>query len=649
MTDLERLATTPAENYRSVQFSSYDRRSVSPDKPYWFGNADGFGLEPVPGFEKVLREPGSDGIGEYLMCDVKGPGAIVRLWTAQISGTVKMFLDGKQVYNGAADRFFWNFPAEAGDMEGIRMQGTFRQYDALYFPVPFAKSCRIEWTGDLKAIHFYHVGMRLYDKNAKVKTYRADDPKTYRSDIEHVAKILADPESTVPTGEKYDVIRTVSKGDRQEIIRIEGNRVIEQLKIKLNAPMPEKALRQTVLRIFFDGASVPQVESPVGDFFGAAPGVNPYVSLPFSIAPDGTMTCRFAMPFKESASVQIINMSDQNIELTASASARSYTWDENRSMYFRARWRINHGLKASNREAVDIPYLLAMGEGRLAGAACFLMNPSNVPTASGNWWGEGDEKIFVDNDRFPSFFGTGSEDYYNYSWSAPDIFCYPYCGQPRDDGPATRGFVSNFRWHVLDDIPFADKLAFYMELLPHGIVPGFAYARIVYLYGREGTIDDHCTITADDLRPQTIPEWNPVTFRSSLNYRFVSAETAFKGNADTGFEYDPLWAEGKIFVWKPKQPGEKINFEVQTSAGKKDMQISAGHMPGGGKIRVYVNNIPVKLNKKDTLDLHDDHRMLNRAYTTGEIDFVQGKNVITIENLSDTEVKTGIDLLWIKD
>jgi hypothetical protein len=27
------------------------------------------------------------------------------------------------------------------------------------------------------------------------------------------------------------------------------------------------------------------------------------------------------------------------------------------------------------------------------------------------WWGEGDEKFFVDGEQFPSTFGTGSEDY----------------------------------------------------------------------------------------------------------------------------------------------------------------------------------------------------------------------------------------------
>jgi len=78
MIELERLASQSPNNYRTLQFTSYDRRSVNPDKPLWFANSDGFGGEPIPGFEKVLKQPGEDGIGEYLICVVTGPGAIVK-------------------------------------------------------------------------------------------------------------------------------------------------------------------------------------------------------------------------------------------------------------------------------------------------------------------------------------------------------------------------------------------------------------------------------------------------------------------------------------------------------------------------------------------------------------------------------------------
>ena len=60
MTSYDEMTRYPALPYRSMQQSSYDRRSVSPDRPGWFANDDGEGfirLEEHNGRkEKVLFE-----------------------------------------------------------------------------------------------------------------------------------------------------------------------------------------------------------------------------------------------------------------------------------------------------------------------------------------------------------------------------------------------------------------------------------------------------------------------------------------------------------------------------------------------------------------------------------------------------------------
>ena len=81
MTDLAGLARLPDPQFSTVQFSSYDRRSVSPDSAGWFSNSDGFGREPIPGFLQVLRAPAGENPGEYLLAEVTGPGAVVRTWS----------------------------------------------------------------------------------------------------------------------------------------------------------------------------------------------------------------------------------------------------------------------------------------------------------------------------------------------------------------------------------------------------------------------------------------------------------------------------------------------------------------------------------------------------------------------------------------
>ena len=143
MTDLAGLAAFPSPAYETIQFSSYDRRSNLPGGPDWFANSDGFGGEPIPGFEAVLREPGTDSIGQYLMADVEGPGALVRLWTAAIDGSVELWLDGgdEPLFDGAADDFFRRpldaFP-QAAALNRETLERTVYQRDAAYTPIPFA-------------------------------------------------------------------------------------------------------------------------------------------------------------------------------------------------------------------------------------------------------------------------------------------------------------------------------------------------------------------------------------------------------------------------------------------------------------------------------------------------------------------------------
>ena len=320
MVRLKKLAEYPSPYYNTVQFSSYDRRSTFPDAPDWFENSDGFGGEPVPGFEKVLKEPDSKGIGEYLVCDVEGPGAIVRLWTAAINGTIRLYLDGnkKPVYNGSAFDFFTKTYSAIVPENTVDLNGTFTQNMAAYYPVPFAKHCKIIWEGDIKSLHFYHVNIRLYEKGTKVATFQPADIATYSEQIENAKNILSDPDRNIASGntETEMFAANIKSGTEQEILAVSGSKGICRLEMKMLDADLENALRQTVLRISFDGASDPQVQSPVGDFFGTAPGVNPYRSLPFTVTEDGRLICRFFMPFKESASIKIENLGDKNVALT---------------------------------------------------------------------------------------------------------------------------------------------------------------------------------------------------------------------------------------------------------------------------------------------------------------------------------------------
>lgn len=663
MIDLAALTRFPEPAYKTVQFSSYDRRSNLPEGPGWFANSDGFGDEPIPAFEAVLRAPGPDSVGQYLMADVDGPGALVRLWTAAIDGTVQLWLDGQDepLYSGSADDFFRKpldaFPQVAG-LDRVRLRRALYQRDAAYAPMPFARHFRLVWTGNLSHIHFYHVGIRRYAPGTSVATFTPADLATYRETIDRVTAALANPDADLPESVGADaraIAVTLRPGEAKDALLLDGPAALDRLELKVEAPDVGRALRQTLLRISFDGYPKAQVESPMGDFFGAAPGINPYQSLPFTVRPDGTMITRFVMPFERSALVRLENLGDQPVTVTGAARAVPYAWDAERSMHFRARWRVDHDLVADPAAVQDLPFLLAHGQGVYVGTTSILLNPNPIPTPYGDWWGEGDEKVFVDDDaRRPSLFGTGSEDYYNFSWSVPDIFAFAYCGQPRDDGPGNRGFVSVYRWHILDRLPFRQSVGFYMELYSHERTPGLSYARVGYHYGRPGLTDDHVAIKPVDVRELRLPPWVPAARMGARNSVFHQTETILAGRR-LPFETGNLYAGGRLPVWRPARSGDVLRLRVPVAAGGRYLVHFVARSDGrGGRLRVSLDGKPSELESGDsTVDLRLSDRTVLRDYALRPQSLAAGRHTLDFVFAGAPPgvgpPAIGIDFVWVQE
>ena len=88
MTNLAAMAEFPNPPYVTKQFSSYDRASTTPADPKtWFANND---------CGNYLRIEDRDGRKEHVMADMQGPGAIVRIWSPNPGGTLRIYLDGKE-------------------------------------------------------------------------------------------------------------------------------------------------------------------------------------------------------------------------------------------------------------------------------------------------------------------------------------------------------------------------------------------------------------------------------------------------------------------------------------------------------------------------------------------------------------------------
>ena len=656
MRDLGRLARWPDPAYRTVQFSSYDRRSTTSEAPGWFSNADGFGGEPIPGFLKVLREPRDGNAGLYLLAEASGPGAIVRGWSAGMDGVLRVYLDptergeGTLIWEGPAQGFLVKRAAHYLKLANVDLEAgdAFSQEDADYLPIPFSKGLKVTWEGRLNELHFYHLQVRLYAAGTSVRGFDPKaDLKTYEAQARTAVSGLTKP-AVDAAGEATRLEGTMEPGRGWSWSpQAKGPGAVRELKLRLQAESLDVALRGCLLRIFFDGSQRPQVEAPVGDFFASGPGVNPYASLPFTVDPDGSMTCRFVMPYQQSVRLEMVNFTATPVRLEGLIRLGSWAWDE-RSLYFRAKWRADHDLLAGG-SPIDLPYAVVIGKGVFAGCAAMIMNPTGVPTAGGNWWGEGDEKFLVDGELRPSTFGTGSEDYFNYSWSRPDLFSHPYGGQPLDSGPDTAGYVSNHRFQIMDAIPFEKSLAALMELWAHNRTPGLSYARIAYHYARPGAVDDHRGLMPSDLKIPLLPKREPRALGGASGARFSLFDQLHPEATAGRVEITPfaLATHLQVTLWQAGQ-GDKLKCVLPIEKdGRAFIHIVAVHRPDGATVRMLLDGKPLPPEGGgETVRLRSAHapRVLN--VHCKPVALKAGAHELVLECVEAGSV--GLDYVWVK-
>ncbi|MDW8078765.1 MAG: hypothetical protein RMJ16_07735 [Thermoguttaceae bacterium] len=198
--DLERLTRWPKPGFRLINLSSFDRSSDLPAGPGWFNNSDFSGNT---GFDKVPQEPGPDGIGTYLLCDLEGPGTIARSFTVGIFGTWRVWLDDQPepIFEGRPALFIQVPYVPFLERLRVKDPKKYELYHKLggYFPIPFAKDCRMEWTGHLPECHVYQFGIRLYEPGTNVVTFHPQDLLTYEATVQGVLEILEDPARRLPT------------------------------------------------------------------------------------------------------------------------------------------------------------------------------------------------------------------------------------------------------------------------------------------------------------------------------------------------------------------------------------------------------------------------------------------------------------------
>lgn len=455
----------PNVDFRLKQASSYNRASVHPqDSLGWFMNKDFNANDEDHNFVRIEE---NDGQQEWVLMDHQGAGAIVRTWMPFLTPNQPEADIDIRIYLDDAEE-----PVLEGNMLGLFNGDGLIPYPfahkslrsaVSFFPIPYSKRCKITTTG---RPFFFQFTYREYAKGTDVKTFTPEDFKANADLAKKVGMAILSPQNNT-NGQRVSLSSKLHNKQEKHINLPKGASAVRSLSLKLGNYDSASVTRSIILKMKFDDKET--VWCPVGDFFGTGIGLNPYEGWHNTVKEDGTMTCRWVMPYQKSASISIENIGDTPVDIELAAVVGDYNWDE-QSMYFHTAWRGQYPVPT--RPFSDWNYVTLKGRGVYVGDALTIMNPVE------KWWGEGDEKIWVDNDTFPSIFGTGTEDYYAYSWGgrSTDFYEHPFHAQPRCNvynklnrktavaEKNTQGYSTETRTRSLDVMPFSSSLQLDMEI-----------------------------------------------------------------------------------------------------------------------------------------------------------------------------------------
>ncbi|HWA25174.1 MAG TPA: glycoside hydrolase family 172 protein [Lacunisphaera sp.] len=279
------------------------------------------------------------------------------------------------------------------------------------------------------------------------------------------------------SGGNGDNVSGIADGAKTDIMNVTGAGIITHLWITL-APGADKLNRNDViLRMYWDGNSFPSVEAPIGPFFGNGWGeAYNFVSAPLAVTPGWgkSYVSYFAMPFAKGARIEIENQSGQKIDALyfnidyeemaqlPAGLGRFHAWYNHELTPALPGGENEWGLLGKQGDNADGKgnYIFAdiTGCGQLVGVNYYVNCPSTM------WYGEGDEMVFIDGDTRPTLNGTGTEDYFNTSWSPKEVFQHPYFGYPRvNAGTGWLGRTHVYRFHLTDPIVFEKSCRFTIE------------------------------------------------------------------------------------------------------------------------------------------------------------------------------------------
>lgn len=219
--------------------------------------------------------------------------------------------------------------------------------------------------------------------------------------------------------------------------------------------------RTLVMRIFWDGADVPSVETPIGDFFAAGNGMRADVNtLPIQVTSYGrALNCYWRMPFRKKARIELANEGKNRLTVYWQFDWMQLPRAADDMLYFHARYRQEFPAKPFS------PYVIfdGRGEGHYVGTVF------SIQCSYGSWFGESDDRFYIDGETEPSIVGTGCEDFFNDAWNLR-LFTNANTGVTIKEPNGEDCRFTAYRWHIRAPVTFRKSLKVEIERRSYALV-----------------------------------------------------------------------------------------------------------------------------------------------------------------------------------
>jgi hypothetical protein len=326
-------------------------------------------------------------------------------------------------------------------------------------------------------------------------------------------------------------LNPIEPGESRTMAEIEGPGIISHIWITIDS-LERYHLKKIVIRMYWDDESTPSVEAPIGDFFGL--GLGEYFTYEASLLSVGSqkaLNSFFPMPFRGSARITVTNEGELPVsEYYYNIDYERHERLDDNLAYFHSQyrqatppdvwttdWNLNMDANVSNHTNLDgednFVMLEAEGRGHFVGVTHSILQNQ------GDWWGAGDEMIFIDGATVPQIYGTGSEDYYLGAWCyggcginpfghAKPTFAFQRYGNPMNGGDDRGAEWMLYRFHTESPIVFQDSVRVTMEH-GHGNHRADNFYTVAYWYQAEPHAAFPVLPAVDDRVPRQVDTGGP--------------------------------------------------------------------------------------------------------------------------------------------